>query len=471
MAADPVQMLRALNPAPSSTAPPIDRLWARLQTDAGRQHTVDPRVDSQARRLSLAPPRRRHSWSGGQVLSALVMGVVVGVVAAVILSVHPKAKHPTVATGGPQPGLVEAIGVLRRPQTAGDRKAELDNAGFFKHGRLGARTMTPITSRARVAARLPGGQPLVLMPVKIRSPRSSGQGPFVGLALLNGGGGSCCSSVAEIEAGDAFTSSGGAGGDQLVVVVPDGVARVRVQLPHPISVDVHNNVAVMQPQTGVENIQQYAMTWYARNGTVIKQFAAGRTIKPTAAETKAARRQAMRVAERTNVKISPGILTAYPLFSPSFTRLSAGSGATSFVVTHPSLEQVPTMALGDAGTVPKYRTAPREARAIQIRDGLNLWLVPGHRICLYGPTPKDNVCTPITNPSAALIVTPTGPGNPHIIIALLPRDNTTVDILTSSGSGPAPTHDGLLIIPATGVTGLRYRTSTGETTTHPIRSH
>ena len=471
MAADPVQMLQTLNPAPSSTAPPIDRLWARLDAEAGTPHHADLRTHPQARRVSSAPPRRRRSWSGGHVLSALVVGVVVVVVAAAVLFVHPTAEHPTASTGEGQPGLVQILRVLRRPQTAADRKAERDNASFFKHGRLGSRMMTPITSRARVAARLPGGQPLVLMPVKVRPPRASGQAPFLGLALLNGGGGSCCNSVAEIEAGDAFASSGGAGGNQLVVVVPDGVARVRVKLPHPISVDVHNNLAVMQPRSGVENIQQYAMTWYARNGAVIKQFAAGRTIKPTAAETEAARQQAMRVAERTNVTISPTILSAYPLFSPTFTALNAGSGATSFVVTHPSLAQVPTEALGDAGTVPKYRTAPRDARAIQIRDGLHLWLVPGHRICLYGPTPKDTVCTPITNPSAALIATPSGAGNPDIIIALLPNNNTTVDILTSGGSGSAPTHDGLLIVPATGVTALRYRTSTGQTITHPIQSH
>ncbi|HEY1777341.1 MAG TPA: hypothetical protein VGG41_14380 [Solirubrobacteraceae bacterium] len=476
MTPDPVQMLQKLNPALTSTAPPIDRLWARLDAEAGMPHPADIQIAPHASGASLAAPPTRRLWSGSHVLSALTVGIVLVIVAAAVLLVHPKTEHPSVAAGGHEPGLVQILGVLRRPQTAADRKAERKNASFFRaagrsSGRAGAsRTMTPITSRARVAARLPGGQPLVLMPVKVHPPHTSGQQPYVGLALL-GGGGSCCNSVAEIEAGDAFTSSGGVGGNQLVVVVPDGVARVRVKLPHPITVTAHNNVAIMRPRTGVENIQQYAMTWYARDGAVIKHFAAGRTTKPTAAESKAFRREVLTVAEHTNVKISPSIRSAYPLFSPGFHTLTVGSGPTSFVVTHPGLAQLPTDALGDAGTVPKYRTAPRDAREVQIRDGLNLWLEPGHRICIYGPTPTDNVCTPITDPSAALIAKPSGPGDPNIIIALLPRTNSTAEIITSDSSWSTPTHDGLVVVAATNVTALRYRTNNGQTTTHAIRLH
>src|SRR6202035_5625902 len=120
------------------------------------------------------------------------------------------------------------------------------------------------------------------------------QGNGEGIDLEVGSGGGCCASAANIAAGHDMTTEGAgrsfAGGStqtRLVLLVPDGVAKVEFVLPRQpsrnspgspiyattqrITVPVHGNVAAVQIKreccaAGVP------MIWYGADGHVIKRI-------------------------------------------------------------------------------------------------------------------------------------------------------------------------------------------------------
>jgi hypothetical protein len=100
------------------------------------------------------------------------------------------------------------------------------------------------------------------------------------VALVADPGAGCCATAAEIERdGDSLIESAGrwsagrATKTRLILVVPDGVHRVKFAFPSQAeTVVVHGNVAAVQADepccTG-----QPALIWYGANGGVIKRIA------------------------------------------------------------------------------------------------------------------------------------------------------------------------------------------------------
>jgi hypothetical protein len=321
-------------------------------------------------------------------------------------------------------------------------------------------------------ADLPDGQHVGLVPVRIQPSRATGEpANQVGLAVFAGGG-SCCSTAAQIENGQAFSSGGRRGAPNIgVLVVPDGVASVSVALPQPSTVTVHENIAVIKTTADLENLSRYGMAWYAPNGSVVKHFAPGRTVKPTSAQVKAQRKLTLSIAEHRHVATRPDIRAFYPVFDATFPTSRIGSGATGYTLSHPTVTQIPTNAIADAGEVPKYATNARNERLLQIGTGLKLWLAAGGRICIYGKPAEDAACTPEGTPRTGLLTQPPRQPSPHVAIALVPHNNATITLNTTTGSYQAPVHDGLIVILAAHLRSVRYKTSNGRSITRTVHLH
>lgn len=176
------------------------------------------------------------------------------------------ARRPTPAWSASTRALVGELAILRRPQRASD----LDSA--LLHGPLLLRA-DPVTSLMRRATSA-SGQHVYLVPVQ---PAGSGS-RNAGLAVFGIGGGSCCGTAASIQSGGAFSSSGPP--NRVLLVVPDGVARVKVTLrtgpdqrkPPRVSAKVRDNVVVFRAPFAVETLSGDPMSWYGPTGHLIKQL-------------------------------------------------------------------------------------------------------------------------------------------------------------------------------------------------------
>ena len=216
---------------------------------------------------------------------------------------HSTATTARTPTNQTNQQLTQTLGVLRRPQTALDRKI-LHQSGLSARGGLLVRGGGTIdAASARLAAITPWGSRVLLvltnpptakdsaalrrrfpnMPMSMRD-RS-------GLILWVDHGGGCCSTAGSIaQAGDLSFSgagrafAGGSTAERVYVVVPDGVAKVAfysppqsVQAGGPtyrhgltLTVPVHGNVAAVQWDR--ECCNPPLMTWYGANGQVIKRI-------------------------------------------------------------------------------------------------------------------------------------------------------------------------------------------------------
>jgi hypothetical protein len=167
--------------------------------------------------------------------------------------------------------LVATLGVLRRAQTAADRRIPR----FLRHPQAPLPGV-PDQSLIRVATGTPWGKDVMLIPLKNTSPRVGAFGQET-LLVFDGIISSCCDTVQQIraEGGGGSTVSVGDGRVAVVIVVPDGVARIRVLVHyrHPITISaiVRNNVSAFYAP-GYPPGLVTTMTWYGRNGAVIKQF-------------------------------------------------------------------------------------------------------------------------------------------------------------------------------------------------------
>lgn len=474
MTHDPLTSLSAVNPVPHSTAPPIEHLWRRLDEAPELKSTGASTRPGNATVPGARPART------SRLIVAVTVAVAVAIAVGAVLALQPSDHRPARPDAASSAtSLTRILGVLRRPQTAADRSLPTPRLPMDRRpkrlteaGTLVPETITPISSLKRVTAALPGGMRIGFIPVQIRSRTASGR-PFdrVALEVTGGGGSSCCSTAHQIETGQAFSSSGGAGQKTVgMLVVPDGVARVRLALPHPVTVDVHDNVAGIESNADLENIDRYAMTWYAPSGAIVKQFATPRDNKPTPAQARAQRNLAIRTAEHTNVHLRPLIRASYPIFASDFTATRAGSGPTGFILSRAKLAQLPTFAIAEAGTVPKYRTDPRNARLLHIETGLDLWLAAGGRICIFARSARNARCTPTGPADSGLVTTPAGQPAPPVIVALVPKNNAAVTVETTSGSRSVPTHDGVVVTAATHVTAMRFKGSDGQPVVHRNRS-
>ncbi len=92
------------------------------------------------------------------------------------------------------------------------------------------------------------------------------------------GGAACCASAAEIRAQGTWTTSGPP--NRVLMVVPDGVARIRLTLrtgpdphhPPAVAGKVHDNVIVMRLPFAAETLSGDPVTWYGPTGRVVKRF-------------------------------------------------------------------------------------------------------------------------------------------------------------------------------------------------------
>ena len=92
------------------------------------------------------------------------------------------------------------------------------------------------------------------------------------LAVFGVGGAACCVTPAAIEKGTDSLSGSSGSGNQVVIVIPDGVARISIATPHPITAPVHNNVAVFTTPQTIENPAAHTMTWYRPNGAIVRRI-------------------------------------------------------------------------------------------------------------------------------------------------------------------------------------------------------
>jgi hypothetical protein len=244
------------------------------------------------------------------VLLAVVVTLAIAVVALVDIRHHAPRRPVSSAAVSGRKQLVDILAVLRRPQTKADlglSRASLPDAVPF----LGI----PDLALVRSATVTPWGERLFFVPFKPPTRRSLAaaerqfperdraqlaqtfrrlavRGETLGVYSREGGGGGVPASVIAARgelstegAGRAF--AGGSTRTRLILVVPDGVAKVVFLLPRQpagaqngapiyrhslhVAVAVHSNVAAVQVDrqccTG-----QLPMIWYAADGHLIKRI-------------------------------------------------------------------------------------------------------------------------------------------------------------------------------------------------------
>jgi hypothetical protein len=163
--------------------------------------------------------------------------------------------------------LLGELAILRRPQRKGDVTPTLVN-GLLRT--FGARdTFDRALIRRATAA---SGAQVFLVPVKRAAAGGSG------LLVAGAGGGGCCASATTIRHGKAWMTSGPP--NRVLLIVPDGVARVRLTLrtgpdrthPPTVSGPVHDNVIVLEIPFAAETLSDDPMTWYGPDGRVVKRL-------------------------------------------------------------------------------------------------------------------------------------------------------------------------------------------------------
>jgi hypothetical protein len=230
------------------------------------------------------PSRRRRRPALGTLAlaaSVIVVFLVVGI-ALVALHGHPATRAGIgVRPADPDGQLRAALGVLRRPQTAADRRAlkRSHELGLPLGDAVGGR-LDPAS--ARLATVTPWHVPVLLAVVEPARGGSGHPRPLSrpGLLLSTAQASGCCASAAGVEkTGDAnYENDGGPPAvTRVYVVVPDGVARVTFHVAagkgeptRAIGATVHGNVAAIQTRDLCCAGWSPLMTWYAADGHVIK---------------------------------------------------------------------------------------------------------------------------------------------------------------------------------------------------------
>lgn len=249
---------------------PVDLLERELLGAARRMGAAVPAA-------APVPARRRAGWSAvGQAGSVIVVFLVAAVA---LVGLH--GHTVTQATPGIRPAdqgtqLRSVLGVLRRPQTAADRRA-LRRSHLLDPARLMPGERVDRAS-ARLATITPWHAHVLMMldqPTMVRV-----ADPLRGLLLFTGEGAGCCATGADVAGtGDVNyeTLSGPPAVTRVYAVVPDGVARVAFHAAmmrggrrRTISATVHGNVAAAQTPGPCCAGWSPFMTWYAADGRVIK---------------------------------------------------------------------------------------------------------------------------------------------------------------------------------------------------------
>ncbi len=258
--------------------------------------------------------RARTVAGGFALVVAAAVTVVIGVGALILLGSHQQLPADRAGAPGRQQ-LTAIIGVLRRPQS----KADLNQRVLSQLPGVSVFQGKPDLPLVRFATTTPWGERLYFVPIKPlttqqlaslqhRFPHLAAhdlanlrtQGETLSIFSSQGGGGA--GSAAAVEAGKAMgfegagrAFAGGATRTRLILVVPDGVAKVQFVLPrqpqpgvpgthsYPRSTDVtvrvHDNIAAAEVSRNLPGIAA-PMIWYSADGIVLKRF--GTLLRSTA---------------------------------------------------------------------------------------------------------------------------------------------------------------------------------------------
>jgi hypothetical protein len=250
----------------------------------------------------LPRPSAGTAVSGLRAIPGVVAVLVVIAVAAVALFgiQHRPPGHSaaTPAVSGREQ-LIGILGVLRRAQTP----ADLHSPGITRLlSRQGSGADVALIRRA---ATTPWGDGVFVIPIK---PAASQLRSGERIDLEAGSGGACCAPAADIQAGHDMVSqgagrsfAGGSTGARLVLLVPDGVAKVQFLLPRQPSrnspgspiyakalrviVPVHGNIAAVQVKREC-CAGAVPMIWYGPGGQVIKRIGNPATVNRVLAPAK-----------------------------------------------------------------------------------------------------------------------------------------------------------------------------------------
>jgi hypothetical protein len=442
------QLRVSLHSAVAAADPPADLLEAVVQ-----EHQ-DTRLGRSARHWSGVIPSRgrlRLSGLGSTVAVLATVAVVVGALLLVHSNNQPTTSVVTTPTGS---GLTRILAVLRRPQDQADRRAAAMSQRVFGHLRL-SRSDVPVESAVRVATVTPWGAKVVFVPVRPRSDPSEEQ-----LAISGAGGAGCCSTPAEIAAGHDWLTSGSRTANYVVLVVPDGVARVKVALRHPQTAAVHGNVAAFKTPEPIENLNTYRMIWYAPDGKIVK-----RTSPAQARQPQLSHAQLVHRAETQPVQIIPQIADHFALFQNDQGG-SFGHSQNRFQISHPTIASLPDGVLVTTGG-PGNPNDARQARELVTQSGIRLWILAGTSVCtLTGLQGEGGSCSGNgrAHKTGQVITQPTPHGDP-MLIGIVPNTNKTIEMRTSSGATRyVSVHDGVFVTSATGIASYRIRATNGTAT-------
>jgi hypothetical protein len=263
-------------------------------------------VEAARRRATGRRRRRRVNLSGFP--AAVLVAVTVAVAAGALILLGGHTRPPVTAAVPGRQQLIDILGVLRRPQTKAD--LALPILRDLSRGPIAARRGTPDLPLVRFATTTPWGEKLYFVPTKPPTAQQLARfarqhpafAPFIArrlargetLGVLSSRGGSGGGNAAAIEAGYSLQTDGAgrsfAGGStqtRLILVVPDGVAKVVFVLGRQlaggtpgapiyahslsVSVPVHDNLAAVQVNRECCN-GQIPMLWYGAHGQIIKRI-------------------------------------------------------------------------------------------------------------------------------------------------------------------------------------------------------
>jgi hypothetical protein len=162
--------------------------------------------------------------------------------------------------------LLQELAILRRPQKPSDLDATVLNGPIVRSVKYDR----ALVRRARTVS----GEPVFLIPVEreAQTPRSPG------LFISGIGGAGCCATAAAIREQGSWLTSGPP--NRMLIVVPDGVAKVSVTLragpdrhhPPTVTGKVRDNVIMLEIPFAAETLSGDSVTWYGRTGHVVKRF-------------------------------------------------------------------------------------------------------------------------------------------------------------------------------------------------------
>jgi hypothetical protein len=200
----------------------------------------------------------------------VLVGVLVIVATSAGKPTASQSRHRTQPWPIEKRALLSELAILRRPQ----RKSDLNSVTLKRALRpfgTGDKLDMALIRRATTGS----GQHVFLIPVE-HSPNAGPGSP--GLLILGIGGDGCCASAATIRDGQVWSTSGPP--NQVLLIVPDGVARLRLTLrtgperSHPpgVSGRVRDNATVLPIPFAAETLSGDPVTWYGPTGRVLKHF-------------------------------------------------------------------------------------------------------------------------------------------------------------------------------------------------------